>query len=215
MLKQKQPTTYDAIVVLGSSFDERGNLPEHLLKRLKLVAELHKQGVAPYIIVCGKHSIQWDWADIDVDVRECDLMQEELIRLGVSSTRIQREHWSKDTIGNFYYLKTKLLIPHQMNRILVACATHHLARSKFLSQKILGPGYHVDFQTSYSPATHNPIAMRREHQIIREQKQFLALMEDGDHHWFKPNMYDHPYYLKQQKEPHHRKIPQMLAHMGV
>ncbi len=215
MQKNKIHQTYDAIIVLGYSFDEHGQLPEHLMKRLELAADLWKQGAAPRIIVCGLHSVQWDWADVAVDVRECDLMQHELIMNGVPSTNIIREHWSQDTPGNFYFTKTKVLIPHSMHRVLILCATHHLNRVRFLSRKILGPDYHIDYQATYSPASRNPMAMHRENRILREQKHWLALLEDGDHHWFRTNFYTDPYYKKHQVEPHNRKIPQMLAQMGV
>lgn len=202
-------------MVLGYSFDEHGQLPAHLIKRLELVADLMKDRVAPRVIVCGLHSVQWDWAEVPVDVRECDLMQHELVMNGVNSHSIIREHWSQDTPGNFYFTKTKVLMPHGMRRILLICATHHLQRARFLAHKILGPEYHVDFQASFSPASHNPIAMHRENRILAEQKQWLALMEDGDHEWFKTNFYSDPYYKKHQAEPHNHKIPQMLAQMGV
>ncbi len=207
--------TYDAIVVLGYSFDEHGHLPQHLIKRLQLVAEQFQQGVAPYIIVLGKHSVQWDWANVDVDVRECDLMQHVLITAGVPSQNIIREHWSQDTPGNFYFTKTKILIPHQMNHVLLVCATHHLRRARFLSQKILGPGYHVDFEATSSAASHNPIAMRRENRILADQKRWLSSMKNGDHTWFKSDFYSDSYYKRQQVEPNHKKIPQTLAQMGV
>lgn len=215
MLKQKTDQTYDAIMVLGYSFDEHGQLPEHLVKRLELAADLWREGTAPRIIVCGLHSVQWDWAHVDVDVRECDLMQHELIMNGVPSHAIIREHWSQDTPGNFYFTKSKVLMPHGMQRVLILCATHHLNRVRFLSKKILGPNYHLDYQATYSPASHNPMAMHRENRILAEQKRWLALMEDGDHNWFKPPFYSDPYYKRHQAEPHNRKIPAMLAHMGV
>lgn len=188
---------YDAIVVLGYSFDENWKLPDHLVKRLSLASDHYHKGVANKIIVTGYHSIHWDWENIDVPVRECDLMKTILMDDGVPGADIIQETKSKDTPGNIYYLKKDTLIPLEYKSILLMCATHHLKRVKFLVDKILGSEYEVDFESTVSPGTNNIDFIKHENRILAEQQEWLKDMTDGDHDWLKGKFYSDEYYLEQ------------------
>jgi len=188
---------YDAIVAIGYSFDENWKLPDHLIDRLKLAAEHYRENVANKIITTGYHSIHWDWENIDVPVKECDLMRDTLIENGVPVGDVLRENKSRDTPGNIYYLKQNILLPHEFNSVLIMCATHHLKRIEFLVGKILGPSYMVDFESTDSPGTNSKSFMRHEDRVLSEQQEWLKDMPDGDHAWLRGRFYSDEYYSRQ------------------
>lgn len=188
---------YDAIVVIGYSFDENWELPNHLIDRLKLAAEYYRESVANKIVTTGYHSIHWDWENIDVPVKECDLMRDVLIENGVPDGDVLREAKSKDTPGNIYYLKQDILLPHKFNSVLIMCAAHHLERVKFLVGKILGASYIVDFESTDSPGTNSQSFISHEDRVMSEQREWLKDMPDGDHTWLRGKFYSDEYYSRQ------------------
>lgn len=172
---------YDAICVLGYTFDETWKLPEHLKKRLVLVADYYKNQIAPLVITTGNHSIHWDWDGIAPPHMESELMRDELIRHGVPEDHIAMETYSKDTPGNIYFLKTKILIPKGIKSILLMCATHHEERVKFLCQKILGNDIDYTIEATYSPGSDNEELVKHEKAILDMQNSWMNNMTDGDH----------------------------------
>lgn len=192
---------YDAIVVLGYSFNYKWQLPKHLVKRLKLTSNFYKKGLSKKVVVTGNHSIHWDWAKIKVPLRECDVMKDVLMSEGLPSEFVIKECISKDTPGNIFYLKNKILIPNRFSSILIMCASHHKERVNFLCKKILGPDFNFTIQTTPSPGSSNPEFIKHEKNILAEQKEWLKTMPEGEDSWLKDKFYSDSYYQKQILNP--------------
>lgn len=128
--------TYDVILTLGNGLNEQWKLPEIVSLRLKKIADLYFQKVSNKIIVCGRWSINWDIKGITPPTTEAEEMKKFLLSLGVADEDVIKEEWSRDTIGNAYFAKIKIIKPNNFKTILVVCSDFHLKRAQFLFQKI-------------------------------------------------------------------------------
>lgn len=183
--------TYDVIVVLGSQPDPKTwEFPKQIYKCLNNAKALLNQDVAPYIILAGDRGIKLDNCKIRQPFRECDKMADYLIERGVQKSKLLKEGKSRDTISNIYYIKTKVLIPKRMHRLLFVVAEFRTPRLKFLCKRILGSEYSFDFE---------PIAAKvgstyNEPHTFKIQSEFLEPMKDGDHAWLDGKFYTAPMY---------------------
>lgn len=87
-----------------------------------------------------------------------------------------------DTIGNIYYTKINFLKPNQWKNITVVTSKFHLARTKYLMNKILGQDYTIKYVT-----TKNGIYLLRllyqkhvELRLLKLSKFLLDDISDGD-----------------------------------
>ena len=180
-------TKYDLIVVLGSQPDPKTwKFPKQIYKCLDRSKELLDAGQAPYIATSGKWGIDLDNRGMQQLFKECDLEARYLIGIGVPDSKVLREGNSKDTISNLYYLKTQILIPRSMKRILFVVAAFRVPRLRFLCEQILGRDYIFDFESIDSEvgSTYNePITLAK-------QAKFLEPMRSGDHEWLADKFYN-------------------------
>lgn len=187
---------YQLIATLGSGFSKDWKLPPHVYPRMKQVAELYKEKVAPKVAVCGRWSINWDLENIIPPITEAKLMKEELITRGVLAKDIYTEEFSRDTIGNAYFLKTKIINPKNITSILVVCPDFHLGRVKYLFGKIYSEKYTIDFLTSKTEDFKKPEFMEMQHEILERQAKFLEEMPVGNDSFLASRLYTDEYYLK-------------------
>jgi uncharacterized SAM-binding protein YcdF (DUF218 family) len=132
----------DAIIVLGRGINEDGSLPIDPQSRVRKAVELYKQGTAPVIIMSGASSYHFD---INPERTESKAMKEYAIELGVSDLAIIEESKSKDTIGNIYFTKKDIAEPRGFRRFQIVASGEHMARIKYLFEKIYGPTYQLEF----------------------------------------------------------------------
>ncbi len=177
--------TYDVILTLGNGLTFDWKLPSIVSTQLEYVAELYKKQIAPYIIVSGKYSINFTIEGATPPVTESALMKDTLLTVGVPEEHILVEDESQDTIGNFYFSKTKFLIPMNMRSLLVVCTDFHLKRVMFLAEKIVGSSFHIDYQTTPSVSVQDKSFMQVQEETYKRQEQFLATINNGDDSFLK------------------------------
>jgi len=192
--------TYDAILTLGNGLTKEWKLPEIVESRLKKVADLYFQKTANKIIVCGRWSINWDLEGIKPFTTEAEEMEKVLLDLNIPDKDIFREEYSRDTIGNAYFSKVKIIKPYQFKTILIVCSDFHLKRVQFLFKKIFGSEYEMDFLTTPTEASKDPEFMRMEDKILNRQKKFLEAMRDGDDSFLQTRLYNDLYYKEKRPE---------------
>lgn len=192
--------TYDAILTLGNGLTEEWKLPDIVVLRLKRIADLYFQKVSNKIIVCGRWSINWDIKGIKPPTTEAEEMKKILLSLGVSDQDILKEEWSRDTIGNAYFSKIKIIKPHNFKTILVVCSDFHLKRAQFLFQKIFNNEYRMDFLTTPTESGKDSQFMQLEEGVLARQRKFLSAMEDGDDAFLQARLYSDPYYREKRSE---------------
>jgi len=182
---------YDLIIVLGSQPETKTwKFPQQIYDCLDRTKQLFDQGAAPFIAASGKWGIAVDALGVKQPFRECDALADYLIKQGVPRANIVREGKSKDTISNLYYLKTEILIPKKMHKLLFVVADFRIPRLKFLCERILGKEYSVSFEPIKSEvgSTYN------EPNTYKVQKEFLSPMRSGDHAWLADKFYSDPMY---------------------
>lgn len=172
---------YDLLVVLGYAFTEEGELPSHVKPRLEKAAQLYKKGIAKKIALCGKWSLKFDHKEILPPHTEAEKMRQILTTYDISNEHILKEEWSKDTIGNAYYLKKKIAQKYGFKKLLIVCADFHIARVKYIFYKIFGPTYEIDFLGTATDLSFNEAHMKNQLHILNDQIKFLSnLKEDND-----------------------------------
>lgn len=182
---------HDVIILLGSQPDlKTWVFPEQVFECMKRAKKLLDKEQAPYVVTSGKWSTSIDTLGLRQPFRECDALADFLIAEGVDPAKILKEEYSQDTISNLYYLKTSLLIPCNMKRLLFVIADFRIPRLLFLCERILGPEYVVNFEAVPS----KPSISYNEPQTYKLQKDFLEPMQTGDHHWLADKFYTAPMY---------------------
>lgn len=190
---------YDIICVLGYQFSDDWHIPVHLEHRLELVADLYRQKKAPHIGLCGKWSLAFEHKELFPPKTEASEMEKVLLNLGIPQKDIFKEDDSKDTIGNAYFLKTKIIMPHNFNKLLIACADYHAKRVEYIFHKVFGDSYTIDIITT--PTTHSKDKTFTDLQdlIFKHQKEFLKSMKDGDHTYLIDKLYSDPFFQNNKK----------------
>lgn len=177
---------YDLIIVLGSQPDVKSwEFPKQVYDCLDLTIGLFNKQVAPAIVVSGDRALTLDYRGLKQPFRECDKMEDYLIKHGVPKDKIIKEGKSRDTISNLYYIKEEILIPRKARKILFVIAKFRIPRFKFLCNKILGEGYKISFQPISSAAG----SSYNESLTSRVQSLFLEPMKSGDHKWLDGKFY--------------------------
>lgn len=186
--------SYDAIVVLGSEPDRATwKFPAHIYLALDEAARLLKKKVAPFIVVSGKHSLNFHYGDYDglkQPFREADEMAEYLIGKGVPRKQILRERESIDTVGNFYYLKRDIFGPNRIRTCLLITTDFREPRLRYLWRKVMGSKHPL---TLTLLKTGDKAIMAHESNVLASQKKWLDPIRDGDDAWFERTL-AHPKY---------------------
>lgn len=187
---------YDAIVILGQKQIGRWGLPKDLKSRLDKAAELYKSGQSQKLIVSGRWAIHFDLIGVVPAITESKRMRQYLVRKGVHPSDIITEPYSKDTVGNAYYLKQVLRRRgYDYRDLLIICGSPHLARVKYTFGQIFGPDFNFDYlgmQTTDFPNT--PEAERR---ILQQTKEFFDGVRPGHDEKLRHLLYQSKKYRKQ------------------
>jgi uncharacterized SAM-binding protein YcdF (DUF218 family) len=191
---------YDAILTLGNGLTEDWKLPDVVSSRLRKIADLYFQKVSSKIIVCGRWSINWDIEGVKPPTTEAEEMRKALSGLGISDKDIIKEEWSRDTIGNAYFSKIKIIKPNSFRSILIVCSDFHLKRAQFLFRKIFGVEYATDFLTTPTESGKDSLFMQMEEDVLARQMNFLKDMKEGDDTFLGTRLYGDPYYKKKRSE---------------
>ena len=168
---------YDAIIILGGGLNERGGLYPAQKLRIDDAIKLQASGQAGVIIVSGAYSYKAPTPPLHT---EAETMRDYILSRGVPADKILSETDSRDTLGNFYFVKTQLLLPHNWHRLYVVASTGHLEeRLRFIINKVLGPDYTADILKF--TANDEPKNLEREHRSYSLLQEWLHNVPDGDH----------------------------------
>lgn len=191
--------SYDLAVILGTRFDEQWQLRQDLIDRLDRACQLYTEGAFQKIMVSGKWTIWYDWLDITPPVTEAGLMKDYLIRHGVKSQDVVKEVYSKDTIGNIYYLRRYLQAHPKYQNILMICATQRVTRVKYLSSLIMPSCNKLDYELVDAP---NDVAssLGSEASILDGQREFFSHVSGDVGAYLSHKLYKSKYYTQQANE---------------
>ena len=170
---------HDVLIVLGYSNDESDPVFQ---ARVNKAAQLMADGMAPQLLLSGCCS---DKLDIRPKLTEAVAMRDYIIELGVPPGVIMLEEESVDTMGNFYYTKTKYLESCSWYNVGFVSTPWHTFRSEYLARMILGPDYDVTGYASQPPNGWTDADHTRSEQYNRDMlalaKRQLGDITPGDH----------------------------------
>lgn len=193
-MRAKKGPKYDLIVVLGYELERDWRLPKHVLPRLREVAKLYKDGIAGKIATVGKWSLNYERSKVRPPITESRANKEELMELGVPGKDILTEEDSLDTMGNAYYLKTKVRARYPFKKMLVVGADFHIKRVRFIFDKVFGKGYEIDYLGTPSEKAKDKRFVAAQKSILESQKEFLREMKAGDDTFLASRLYSDPFF---------------------
>ena len=150
----KKIDNIDCILILGAGI--WGNYPTPMLEdRLKIGISLHKEEIAPKILVSGDH--------INEDHDEVNVMKDYLVGHSVPSQDVFMDHAGISTYDSIYRAK-KLF---KAKKIVIVTQEYHLYRSLYIANKLDLNAYGVaSNQRKYRG------------QLTRELREILARIKD-------------------------------------
>src|SRR4051812_41765975 len=128
--------TDDAIIVLGKGIREDGTLPEIAWQHVRMGVDLYSAAPAP-IIMSGAYGL----FEQHPACTEASAMREFAMELGVPDERIIVEEESRDTIGNAWFTKTRIVARRNWRRLVLVTSDYHMARAFWIFSKIYGPKF--------------------------------------------------------------------------
>ncbi len=188
------PMKADAIMILGGGISQDGTLKQTTINRLEKGLELFNQEVAENIILSGKYSSDLDYTPVTTEARA---MARYLEEKGVPADKIYLEEESKDTIGNAYFTKIKILEPKNWRNIVVVTSDFHIPRAKYIFRKVLGDGYKVTFVGAPTGFSYEKLEdlLEEERRVFNLIKSWIDDIPDGDDEAFKKFIFNvHPAY---------------------
>lgn len=135
----------DAIIILGCSNNDDGTISDLLRKRVDEGVRLYKSGKASKLIMSGKHGLFLHLRGQVPSNSESSVMKKYAVSLGVPAENILIEDESKDTLGNAYFTKVRILEPHNWYNCFLVTSDYHIDRTRSLFDFVLGPKYSIEF----------------------------------------------------------------------
>lgn len=133
-------------------------------------------GDAPVIIL----SSGWSYAlEKPPKITEAQAMKQYAIRFGATENSILLEEYSRDTAGNAYFTKIKILKPNSWHKVIVVTSDYHEARSEYLFRKILGPAYMITMVSTPSEPEMRGPRDSHEAKSFALAKEWLDPIQDG------------------------------------
>jgi uncharacterized SAM-binding protein YcdF (DUF218 family) len=155
----------DAIVVLAGGVLNDGTLPDLPRKRVELGAAEYFRNVAPRVILTGKYGFWLDWKKNVPPRTEASAMKDYILSLGVPAEAVLLEEESKDTIGNFYFVRKNILDPNGWKNIVVVTSDFHADRTKFIVEMVSGSEFAVEYVFADSGLSSDELEARRRQEV--------------------------------------------------
>ena len=168
---------YGPVILPGGSLNPDGTLKDTAKIRLDEARSLYAQRIVDNLIVCGSHSYKFDGQPI---VTEAGAYAAYLRTINVPGNKIFKENDSRDSLGNFLFTKTKILMTHGWRSVLVIPTYNQSPeRRGYLLQKVLGNEYLWDIiRVGESKEPEN---LAREAKSLLMTKEINDKYADGDH----------------------------------
>lgn len=170
----------DAIVVLGWGIEPDGTLSNLTVQRVKVWSQLLHEWKSKYLVMSGKFGFTLNYTPPRT---EAVLMKELAESLWVPSEQIILEEESLDTIGNVFYVKTKVFLEKKWKSAYVVTSDFHISRTEMLFHRIFWPWYlfeYVKAPSWFTPEYLDTLAAR-EKKIVSITNKWLSGIENGDH----------------------------------
>lgn len=169
----------DACIVLGRGIKHDGTLSVASAANVRKATELYLAGRIRTIVMSGK----WSYRAPEPPVRtEAAAMKACAIELGVKPDDVLCEEESLDTLGNVYFTKKLFAEPRAWRELIVVAAEEHVARTRYLVEKIYGAEYHVTYVSAEQvlDAAQYRREVQHEQASLAVSRKWLDSIADGD-----------------------------------
>lgn len=185
------------ILILGGGITLDGNLPQHVIDRLKMGLDLARTKTSSVsFVLSGKYSFLYDHLGTYPPITEAKKMAEYLISQNISEDKIFCETDSKDTLGNAYFTKKQFFLPRKIKEAVVITSQEHIARVSYVFSKIFGPDYTFEFSgpsLDFDPQ-HLAKIQERQAYLLSRMKEILEPMKNGDDAFLDDKLYSLPFF---------------------
>lgn len=170
---------HDAIVVLGGTVLDDGELAPWVAARVERALEAFDSGVAARVIFTGRTGV---YGPAQPAVTEAAAMAAYAKQRGLPAEVVLLEEHARDTLGNAYFVRRDLLQPNEWRSIRVVTNDFHLSRAAWVFRKVLGPRYDFSFTSAPSGFSTDELIVRAldECRVYVFLNEWLATVEDGD-----------------------------------
>ncbi|MBI2653550.1 YdcF family protein [Candidatus Woesearchaeota archaeon] len=154
----------DSIIVLSRDITPNLQLTGESNQRVDKGIELFRQGVADVVIMNGGSGyIQGGYyLSYGVEMFHGLLMAEYALKQGVPLEQILIQPYSRDTIGEAYYVKEMFLKPKRWENNVIVTSNFHVPRCRIIYDKVLGPDFKTEFAGVATPLDNNSWWLERE-----------------------------------------------------
>jgi uncharacterized SAM-binding protein YcdF (DUF218 family) len=174
----------DVLLVLGYSNNAEDPI---FTSRVDKAVELFEQGEAPQIIMSGYCSHKLKQVPESTEANE---MRGYAVSQGVPAAVIHVEEQSVDTLGNFYYTKTNLLLPCSWYYVGLITTPWHMHRAQWLAEQVLGPDFEITTYIAPHPDNWSESDIKKSElhnrSLLIEHQAELEGMIPGDHEQVRP-----------------------------
>jgi vancomycin permeability regulator SanA len=127
---------YDAIFILGGSYINKNTLPSWVESRLNTAIYMEDKTKLFIVLSRGTTHKAPDRDEYGYPIDESSIMANYLIDRDIPKSKIIKETWSFDTIGNAYAALTHHAIPKNLRKILIITSDFHMPRTKAIFDKV-------------------------------------------------------------------------------
>ena len=158
-----------ALIILSHQMDSNGELDKETFARIELAIELYKRKKFDFIITSGRD--YKDNSDIKIGEAVAEIIKD---RYSIAKNKVLVDVLSRDTVGDAFFLRRNVIIPHGINSITVVTTNYHVQRADMIFKKFFLPS--ISVKTVGAKMTLDNL----EEILVHEKKSYLAFLATFD-----------------------------------
>lgn len=160
---------FDSVIVLSKDREPDGSLGEEFRARIDYGVDEYFNNSTRSLIMSGNHGLR----ERPFDSSHAEDMRDYAIKKGVAVKDIFLESESLDTVGQAVFTRRKIVVPENMNHLLVVSSNYHLGRVGIIFDFVFGNNGRLRYSSAYSSQI-DPEILERERRGI---DAFLSTFE--------------------------------------
>ena len=129
---------FDCIVVLANEMDKEGILNNESVSRVQLACKSYNDDLSGKMITCG-----WNYRK-DCELFIADVMKSYAVNEGIPEENIITEINSRDTVGDAFFSKHKIIASNVWKNLLIVTSDYHVERTARIFKFIYGEKYNIE-----------------------------------------------------------------------
>lgn len=182
----------DSIIVLSRDITPHLQLTEESELRVDKGIELLRKGVADVIIMNGGPGyIEGGYyLSCGIEIFHGLLMAQHAVSQGILLEKILIQPYSRDTIGEAYYVKKMFLEPRGWHNNVVVTSNFHIERCQAIYKHVLGPDFQTEFVGVATPLDNDSWWLTRERKNLDWFLRNFGDIKSGDSETIEAKLFD-------------------------